>query len=206
MAMLRLTRAHHRLALLFALTGLAAPAAADIYKCRLADGRIEISNSPCTSGSGTLSSRPDDTVPEASRQQAERDVERMRNFVDKREAAQRAEAAAERQAQIAAQQRSASSNHHRYGDPDACLRELSNQALEANQRAALEAECRSLVRPPAPATPAPTYVPLWVGPVPHHPRHQPPHQVPPPPAQLQPNKPNTATIAVCPPNQKNCRR
>ena len=53
-------------------------AGAEIYKCRLPSGKVEISNTPCPSGSGTVTVRPDDNVPEASRQQAERDVERMR--------------------------------------------------------------------------------------------------------------------------------
>jgi hypothetical protein len=126
---------------------MAQPASAEIYKCRLPDGKTEISNAPCPSGSGTVTVRPDETVSEANRQQAERDVERMRSYVDKRENAQRADIAAERQAQAQGQSTGASTSR-RYGDPDACLRDLAQQALEASQRAQLEAECRSLIKPP----------------------------------------------------------
>jgi hypothetical protein len=61
----------------------------------------------------------------------------------------------------------------RYGDPDACLRDLAQQALEATQRAQLEAECRSLVRPPAPQQPV--YVVPGYG-IPQH--HYPPPAAP----------------------------
>ena len=67
---------------------LALPAQADVYKCRLANGKTEISNSPCSGGSSTVTVRPDDTVSEQNRQQAELDAERMQTFVDKRAAEQ----------------------------------------------------------------------------------------------------------------------
>jgi hypothetical protein len=142
--------------------------------------------------------RPDEAVPEANRQQAERDVERMRNYVDKRETAQRAEAAAERQAQ--SQRPTTTANAPRiYGDPDACLRDVAQRALEATQRAQLEAECRSLTRPPE--AQLPVYVPaygvptqVYPRPVPHHPHPQPPATDPaytPPPSMVvcAPGKP-----------------
>ena len=111
---------------------LAQSAGAEIYKCRLPNGKVEISNSPCPGGSGTLSVRPEEPVSEANRQQAERDVARMRNFVDRRESAQRAEAAAERQAQ-SQRQAAGSPPPLRYGDPDACLRDLAQQANMAKR-------------------------------------------------------------------------
>jgi hypothetical protein len=151
-----------RLALfaLFALTGLG-NAHADIYKCRTSDGRVEIANTPCASPTSTLKSSREEPVSEASRQQAERDVARMRDYVDKREAAQRADAAAEREAQAQAQARQQAATNKSAGQPlDECLREVERQTLEANQRAQMEAACR------ANASAAPVYVPVPVyGPV-----------------------------------------
>lgn len=142
------------------------PASAEIYKCHLPDGKMEISNRPCPKGSGTVTVRPDESVSEANRQQAERDLERMRNYVDKQESAQRAKAAAEQQSRSQRQTTSSTpSPAPHYGDPDACLRNLAPQELEATQRAQLEAECRSLIRPPE--SPAPVYgAPPYGGPNP----------------------------------------
>jgi len=169
-------------------------ATADIYKCRLPNGKLEISNTPCPTGSGTLTARPDEKVPDAARQQAERDVERMKEYVDKREAAQRADEAAERQ-ERASQRQAASQPQRAYGDPAACLRGLDQQALEATQRSQLEAECRSLAKPPAEAQPV--YVPIVVGPPHARPLH------PPPP---KPAPPSAPAIVFCPPASKNCNR
>jgi len=171
------------------------PAGAEIYKCRLPGGKTEISNSPCPSGSGTVAVRPDETVPEASRQQAERDVERMRNYVDKRESAQRAEAAAERQAQTQ-RQAAGSTQTRRYGDPNACLRDLAQQALEATQRAQLEAECRSLVKPPEAQTPV-YVVPGYGVTHPIYPNPK-PHPKPPPP---EPTPQPAPSKVICPPGK-----
>ena len=177
------------------------PAGAEIYKCRLPGGKVEISNSPCPGGSGTVAVRPEETVSEANRQQAERDVERMRNFVDRRESAQRAEAAAERQAQ-SQRQAAGSPPPLRYGDPDVCLRDLAQQALEATQRAQLEAECRSLVRPPAPQQPV-YVVPGYGIPQHHYPPPRPhPRPPPPPPGNAAPSGPS---MVICAPG-KPCSR
>jgi hypothetical protein len=181
--------------ILLALALLAQPAGAEIYKCRLPNGKTEISNAPCVSGS-TVTVRPDESVPEATRQQAERDVERMRSYVDKREAAQRAEQAAERQERTAQRQSTASPQPRTYGDPAVCLRDLSQQALEASQRAQLEAECRSLIKPPE-TVQQPVYVPIYGGQPMHH------HLPPPPKPAPQPPAPS---ITICPPNNKNCAR
>ena len=173
---------------------LAQSAGAEIYKCRLPNGKVEISNSPCPGGSGTVAVRPDDTVPEASRQQAERDVARMRTFVDQRESAQRAEAAAERQAH-SQRQAAIPPPAVRYGDPDACLRDLAVQALEATQRAQLEAECRSLLRPPAAQQPV-YVVPGYGVPQHHYPLPRPhPRPPPPPPAKPAPSGPSKVICA-----------
>lgn len=171
-------------------------AAADIYKCRLPGGKMEISNSPCPAGSGTIAARPDENIPEAARQQAEKDVERMRSYVDKREAAQRADEAAARE-ERANQRQAATGNMpvRPYGDPDTCLRTLEQQALEATQRAQLEAECRNLAKPP---NASPAIVPIIIGaPHGHHPRH---------PKPAKPPEPSAPTIAICLPANKNCQR
>jgi hypothetical protein len=173
-------------------------ATADVYKCRLPNGKLEISNAPCPTGSGTLTVRPEEKVPDAARQQAERDVERMKEYVDKREAAQRADEAAERQ-ERASQRQAASQAPRTYGDPSACLRGLDQQALEATQRSQLEAECRSLAKPPSEVQPV--YVPIIVRP----PHFRPPHPpVQPPPAK--PAEPSAPAIDFCPPASKNCKR
>lgn len=125
---------------------LALPAQADIYKCRLANGKTEISNAPCPSGSGTITVRPDDVVPEQSRQQAERDVERMQSRIEKRQAAQLEEEMAERQRQAEAQQAAAQQRVYQSADMDECLRELAQHSVEAKRRAELEAICQAKAR------------------------------------------------------------
>lgn len=172
------------------------PAGAEIYKCRLPNGKTEISNAPCPGGSGTLAVRPDETVSETSRQQAERDVERMRSYVEKRESTQRADMAAERQAQ---KQSAAAAPARSYGDPDACLRDIAQRALEASQRAQLEAECRSLVRPPEP--PPTVYVPVYGAPplYPQHPRPLP--QPRPPPQAPASTPPSGQGTVICAPGK-----
>lgn len=189
---------HRPLLLLLACLLLAQPVSAEIYKCRLPDGKTEISNAPCSSGT-TVTARPDESVPEATRRQAERDVERMRNYVEKREASQRAEEAAERQERTSQRQAAASSPSRTYGDPAACLRDVSQQALEASQRAQLEAECRNLVKPPE-TTLQPVYVPIYGVPPHHH------HTPQPKPAPQTAPKPAAPSIVICPPNGKNCTR
>ncbi|MCG2578224.1 DUF4124 domain-containing protein [Dechloromonas sp. XY25] len=193
----------HRIILpLLACLLLAQPAAAEIYKCRLPGGKTEISNSPCPGGSGTIAVRPDESVPEANRQQAERDVERMRTYVEKRENAQRADAAAERQAQSQRPVTAAAPSRH-YGDPDACLRDLATRALEAAQRAQLEAECRSLTKPPE--AQVPVYVPVYGVPAQIHPQPVPRHPHPhPSPATDQAFTP-PPTMVICAPG-KPCKR
>jgi hypothetical protein len=128
------------------------PVSAEIYKCRLPNGKTEITNIPCAIGSETLTTRPDERVSEAARKQAEREVERMRQYVEKREAVQRADETAARDERVATQrQRSVPSPAARpprqYSSPDECLREIEPMALEANQRTQMEAECQNIVTP-----------------------------------------------------------
>ncbi len=133
------------------------PVQADIYKCRLANGRTEISNSPCPSGSGTLTVRPDETVPEDARAQAERDVARMRGFVEQREAEQRRDEAAERQRQAEARQAAATQRIYQTDNMDDCLRELGQQALDGARRSELEAICRAKAKAEPTLIPVPVY-------------------------------------------------
>lgn len=167
---------------LLALT-LSLPVAADIYKCRLANGQTEISNTPCAAGA-TLKTRPEERVSEADRQQAERDLERMRDYIDKREAAQRAESAGdlERQRLQASQRASPPTATGNYSNADECLRDVAQMALGATQRAQLEAECRQIAprAPTAISSPYPVVVPVYVTPPPM-PHPKPPKRQEPPP-------------------------
>lgn len=188
------------LALLSALLSVlvALPVSAEIYKCRLPGGGTEISNAPCAGGSGTLSVRPDEPVSDSNRQQAERDVDRMRSYVEKREAAQRAEEAAERERQ-ASQRQPAGSSAGNGRSVDECLRELDSRALDVVQRANLEAACRGY---PPPSQPV--YVPV---PVPVEGGYgKPPHRPPPPPVPRPPppGKAIDTPHVICPLNNKNC--
>lgn len=176
---------------------------ADIYKCKLANGTVEIANTPCPTGSTALTRRPDEPVSAERRKQAEQDVERMRSYVERREALQQAESAEERTS-IAERPATVSATPRQYGDPERCLNELSQQALEATQRAMLEAECRSRIKPPDMPPPAPVIVQPGYGgypgayppALPVRPT-RPPHE--PPPKAAAPAK------AFCPPGAAGCR-
>ena len=130
--------------LLLAATGLllGGPATAEVYKCRDANGQIEIANIPCPSGSNTVKTVRDEPVSEANRRQAEREVERMQEYVEKREAAQRADQAAEREVRKNSPS-AAASNAPNAQNIDDCLRELEQKALPPGQRAQMESACRS---------------------------------------------------------------
>lgn len=86
--------------LLIVLAGLALPvtAHADAYKCRLPNGKIEISSQPCPEGSKTESSQSGGGVSPEQRAQAEQRLQRDRELMKERETARAAEAAAARQA------------------------------------------------------------------------------------------------------------
>lgn len=136
---------------------LALPVQAEIYKCKLANGRTEISNAPCPSGSGTVTVRPDETVPEDARAQAERDVARMRGFVEQREAEQRREETADRQRQAEARQEAASQRIYQTENMDDCLHELAQQALDNARRSELEAICRAKAKAEPTLVPVPVF-------------------------------------------------
>lgn len=153
--------------LLSGLLTLSAQAGAEVYKCRLTNGQLEITNAPCPKGSGTLAVRPDEKISEAERLQAEREYERIRIYVDKREAAQRAEQAAEAE-RSAAQNRKLAANPPAPSDDskstEECLNDLDSRALETTQRAELEAACRNPARNSQPVhVPVPVAVPVPVG-------------------------------------------
>lgn len=134
-------------------------AQADIYKCRTAAGGVEISNTPCASAASTLKSSRDEPVSETQRREAEREVTRMRDYVEKREAAQRADAAAERAAQAAQPVAPASQSNTQ--NVDDCLRQLDSQALAPDQRTQGEAACRSGRQPVIVPVYTPGYVPVY---------------------------------------------
>jgi hypothetical protein len=168
------------------LVSLTAPASAEIYKCRLPNGTTEISNVSCPSGSGTVTVRPDEPVSEASRRQAERDVDRMRDYVEKREAIQRAEEKAERDEQAVSQRQSSSVTRtpRNYGSAEECLRDVAQMTIETTQRAQMEADCRSIAKPQT------VYVPVAV---PYYPPR--PQQVHPEPAP-KPAPPSAPKISA----------
>ena len=177
---------------LLVLLACALPAQAEVYKCRQPDGRTEISNSPCSGGSSTVKSIPDDIVSEASRQQAERDADRLEDYTDRLEAERKTGEAAERK-QLKEQQAEA-----RQGPSptsvQACLQTLERMALDLARRAELEEGCR------ATGSVQPVYVqePYYYGgsgyirpphPYPPHPPHPPRPGVTPLPAPATPAKP-----------------
>ncbi|HLO64196.1 MAG TPA: hypothetical protein VK165_14660 [Azonexus sp.] len=126
----------------------------------------------------------------------------MRTYVEKRENAQRADAVAERQAQNQQRPITAATPSRSYGDPDACLRELATRALEATQRAQLEAECRSLSKPPD--AQIPVYVPVYGVAAQPYPHRVPRHTHPQPPA-TDPAFTPPPSMVVCAPG-KPCKR
>ena len=170
----------------------ALPAQAEVYKCRQPDGRTEISNSPCSGGSSTVKSIPDDTVSEASRQQAERDADRLEDYTDRLEAERKTGEAAERK-QLKEQQAAAREGPSP-ASVQACLQTLERMALDLARRAELEEGCR------ATGSVQPVYVqePYYYGgsgyirpphPYPPHPPHPPRPGVTPLPAPATPAKP-----------------
>lgn len=122
---------------------LAWPAQAEIYKCRQANGKTEISNSPCSGGSNTVTVRPDDTVSEENRVQAEQSVERMQSFVEKRKAEQLADEKIEQERQASERQSIVQQRVYESSGMDNCLRELAQQSIDPQRRAELEAICRA---------------------------------------------------------------
>jgi len=178
---------------------LSGPAGAQAYKCRTADGQIEISSTPCPNGANTVKTVREEPIPEARRQQAEQEAARMRNYVEKREAAQRAEETADRERQVV--QRQSSTVEAPTGrSADDCLRALDQQALQPMQRAQMEAACRGNASGQPVYVPVPVPVPVYGNnPPPQH-THRPANE--PVPSTLKPVP--TKTIS-CQAGAKNCR-
>lgn len=87
-----------RYPVLLLLVAVALPAQAEAYKCRKPDGSTQISSEPCAGGSSTVRAVHDEPVPEATREQAERNAERQRQRADQLQAERRAGEAEERRA------------------------------------------------------------------------------------------------------------
>lgn len=118
---------------------LALPAQAEVYKCRLPDGRTEISNSPCEVGSRTVRTVAEEVVPADVREQAERDAERRRQQVERFDAERRSKEKEERE--TALRQPPAASNPVASSKAEECLRTLARMTLDSSRRAELEASC-----------------------------------------------------------------
>jgi len=147
---------NYRIVLLLALLPLSG--LAEVYKCRLPDGRTEYSNTGCEKSS-TLSVRRDDSVSPESRAEAERDVERMRDYVREREAANRVPTPAPGPNATSAGSPASARAAPPQAAVDECLRELERQAMDAVRRAEMEASCRST----ASAQPRADGMPIYVG-------------------------------------------
>lgn len=175
---------------LLVLLGCALPAQAEVYKCRQPDGRTEISNSPCSGGAATVKAVPDDVVPAANRQQAERDAERLEGYADKLGAERKANEATERkqlkEQQAAAPQGPAPAN------VEYCLQTVGRMALDSTRRAELEEGCRTTGSVQPVYAPVPNYYGgTGYAPPPLHPRPPyPGHPVAKPlPEPITPSKP-----------------
>lgn len=140
---------------LLMLLSCALTAHAEVYKCRQPDGRTEISNSPCSGGASTLKTVPDDVVPEASRQQAERDAKRLENYADKIDGQRRADEVAERKLQK--EQQAAARQGPAPANVQHCLNTLERMALDSTRRAELEEGCRATGSVQPVYVPAPGY-------------------------------------------------
>lgn len=153
--------AHFALPLILTLAAL--PLQADAYKCRLPDGGIEISTTPCKSNANTLAVRPTETVDEAAREQAERDLARMKDYVATQSAEIRTRQAEEEKKSQEAQGRKAQQAVTRSTSKEACLETLANYTVDSALTLELLAQCRSKpAQPKAPdnATMRPMQTPL----------------------------------------------
>lgn len=130
---------------LLALSALAlsGSAAAEAYKCRTADGRMEITNTPCPSGADTVKTVREENISEARRRQAEQEVERMREYLEKHDTAQRSEANSRNERQSREQAADSSNPPAPQRSVEDCLAELDRQALQPAQRAQMESACRN---------------------------------------------------------------
>lgn len=132
------------------------PAAAQVYKCRLPSGQTEITNKPCQ-GSTVIEVRPEEKVSEAERRATERELQRARAFLERREAELRAQQRKSGPASAPATPAVPAAVVEAPPRPNPtaadCLRDLSALALDPEQRNRLESDCRRLpgAAPGAPA-------------------------------------------------------
>lgn len=178
----------NRMPLILSLTVslIALAAHAEVYKCRQPNGSTEFSNTPCSGGSSTVKTLPDDVVPEANRLRAERNAERLREEARWLEDSRRAEKLAERESLEKTQKQT------KQGEPtvsaiDDCLRSIERMAIDSIQRSELEARCRH-----SGTLPPPVYVP-----VPYYagPGYRGPAVVPPRPFPVPNNKVNLEPVS-----------
>lgn len=141
---------------------LSGPVLAQAYKCRTTDGRVEISSTPCPSSASTVKTVREEPIPEARRQQAEQEAARMRATLEKHEAAQRAEEAADRERQVVQRPVATATQPEGRSSVDDCLRALDQQALQPMQRAQMEAACRGNTSGQPGYVPVPVPVPVPV--------------------------------------------
>lgn len=120
------------------LLGCALTAQAEVYKCRQPDGSTQISSEPCSGGASTVKTVQDDPVPEATREQAERDVERQRKVANQMKSERQADEAAERKQQEALRKASGAPSQ---ATIQQCLNTLGRMSLDSSRRAELESGC-----------------------------------------------------------------
>jgi len=129
-------------------------AQADAYKCRLPGGKVEISSTPCSEGSKTLSSHASDAVTPEQREAAEQRLKREREFIRDREAARAAEAARQPPPPPTPPPMPASEPAVTPGtiivmDPvSSCIASVQSQRMTPVQRESQIARCRNLDRRP----------------------------------------------------------
>lgn len=125
----------YTLVLLLAVSG---AASAQAFKCRQPDGSTQISSEPCSGGASTVKTVEDDAVPEAVREQAERDVERQRKMANEMKAERQADEAAERKQQEALRKASGAPSQAAIQQ---CLNTLGRMSIDSSRRAELESGC-----------------------------------------------------------------
>lgn len=139
---------------------------ADAYKCRLADGSLEISSRPCAAGSATLGIKAEERIPEQRRLEAWREVERLKAQLETQNAAQNQAATPQRPPSPPADNPRTSDSPRR--TTEECLQALNQRPLEPSHRTQLENLCHTNpdaepVLIPVP-TPVPTPVTTWGAP------------------------------------------
>lgn len=145
----------------------ALPAHADAYKCRLPDGGVEISSTPCKGAANTMAVRPTETVDETARLQAERDFARIKEYAENQSAdirTRQAEAEKKYQEEQLHKARLAVS---RSTSREACLEILASHTVDDDQGKELLAECRG--KPMAVRAPNQPDRPVFTNPAPSYP-------------------------------------